>query len=259
MGARTQIPHRPCRLLSLPNYSMRVHARHLPIATVGLLLGCSGNATPPTLSNEAAKVLLEKEWNAGFPAQLGRVEFVSGPSAVSQNKVSAAVIPVYRVLVARGYLSLASDKNSPLDLSSIAEQTLNGSSATATVSATAAGRAAAAGTGRDSGAVLHFPVGEYRIEKIVSNDTIATSPEPLRLVQGLHTAVVDPALSAALAKLDGASARERRFRVLLRFDTQALRWTVVAIDLSDRTQDFTTRYVPDALRVVAEQAKSQDG
>jgi hypothetical protein len=234
----------------------------------------SANTKPVAidLSNGAVIAILESSWNYYLSEKifLGPTYFGNTtPFGRHGDSLHALALisdyPAYRALATKGLIKL--DELSLTDAPPAAHP--NGPRLeivrAATVNLTPAG--AKLGNVDNKTNTVTFVLGMYHVEKIMSNKTVATNEGNYRLVQGTHVLDIAQEFGDVWAELGWPTYRERRFRVIFKYDTTNFlfkqtgqAWRVApasngrftAQDTGPRNGDFTSANVPptlDQLRV----------
>lgn len=219
----------------------------------------------PLISNAAIIAILEPEWNyyVREPISLGPTYFGNTTSFGRYGESTYALelasdYARYQALATKGLIKL--DELSMID----APSTVNGRSPEIkwawTVSLTPAG--AKLGTLDNKKNTVIFVIGTYRVEKIVSNTAIATNDGNYRLVEGTYVLDFVQEFSDVWSTLGWSTYRERKFRVILQYDTTGdyfkmskKPWRVaiasngrfMAKDVGPRNGSFDTNNVPPTL------------
>lgn len=229
----------------------------------------SGTAktTPATidLSSGTVVAILEKQWNYYLrerlfigPTYFGNTTTFGRHGGSLHTLQLNSLFPMYRALATKGLIML-----NELSLSDAPPSVFSGGARierAATVSLTEAG--AKLGLVDNKANTVTFVLGVYHVEKIISNNTVETSEGNYRLIQGTHVLDIAQEFADVWAELGWQSYRERRFRVIFKYDTTddffkatGQAWDVpiasngrfTAQDTGPRNGDFTSANVPPTL------------
>lgn len=229
--------------------SIPIVGRCYLVILVAILSGCRSDSY--ALDDSRAKEIIEREWSKEFLVfQLGVVEFVTERPNPSAKREAYANLPYYRAFAQHGLLSLKNERDLTSKFSGWSDflsLTQSGVQYLATVEATDAGRKVAFSDSANDQSAIKFKTDKYRVEKIVSNDTIDVMPDRYRLLQGLHSVDIDAAFFHAVKQIGELTVRERRFRCLLKYDPFTEGWTVVIYDVAERSKEFSTNNVPETI------------
>lgn len=210
---------------------------------------------PSELSSIAVAAILEPSWNyyAREEIFLGTTYFGNTTSFGRYGGAPLALAlesdyPVYRALAARRLITI---KPFRLDELPSAVRTSGASiNHAATVGLTNIG--GTVGINDTLASTVTFVFGTYGIEKITTNIPIRTSEGIYRHVEGEHAFDLVQQFSSLWAEVGRPTYRERRFRVVLQYDTTEAKWKVAhasngrftAEDTGPRNGDFDSANVP---------------
>jgi len=215
---------------------------------LALLVGCA--AKDGELSDSAAKSTLEALWDqSDLGIVLGEVSFVRENPNLAQRTDLMSELALYRAAAAAGLITIVNEK----DLSANhqgwnAMNPFNSSAPWQSAFVAVAGKGKNQGTVKQVGQVdeLNLKVASYKIDAIVSNDSMHLGADRYRVVLGTHTVSVRPEFREAFAQARGQET-ERRFKVLLKYDPFAKAWLLEAMDLANKTVDFATANVDNRI------------
>jgi hypothetical protein len=219
-----------------------------------------GATSPPQdrsdLSNKAIGAILEQSWNFYVRAEifLGATYF-GNTTSFGRNAGSLHALalisdyPTYRALATKGLIKLEELSLAEAPPATRAARLQRA----ATVSLTQ--ERAKLGSVDNKKNTVTFVFGTYRVEKIVSNTSIDTKEGNYRFVEGTHVLEPQQEFSDLWAELGWPSYRERRFRVVFKYDTTRSQWGVAvasngrftAEDVGPRNGDFESSNVPPTL------------
>jgi hypothetical protein len=208
------------------------------------------------ISNKAIGAVLERSWNFYVRAEifLGPTYF-GNTTSFGRNAGSLHALalisdyPTYRALATKGLIKLEE-----LSLADAPPATRVAKiQRAATVSLTQEG--AKLGSVDNKKNTVTFVFGTYRIEKVVSNTPIDTKEGNYRFVEGTHVLEPRQEFSDLWAELGWPAYRDRRFRVVFKYDTTRSEWGVAvasngrftAEDVGPRNGDFESANVPPTL------------
>ncbi len=211
----------------------------------------------PNLSNEAVITILEPSWNyyAREEIFLGTTYFGNTTSFGRHGDSNHALAlisdyPTYRALATKGLIKIDN-----LSLSDAPPAVLSSAKIdrAATVTLTQAG--AKLGNVDNKANTVTFVLGTYRIEKIESNTAVDTKEGNYRLVQGIHVFDIGQNFGDVWSETGKPTYRERKFRVLFKYDPTEVKWKVAtasngrftAEDIGPRSGDFESANVPPTL------------
>lgn len=234
---------------------VRGHQVSLQQALANITSSISDRQSMPKLDNAKISSILEETWN-----YYAREEIFLGPNYVGnttsfgryQDAPGALALmsdyPTYQALAKRGLLGISSlnlsDAPSAI-ISSGAELEL-----AANITLTPAGsRLSRFDIGRNT---VTFVFGTYHVQTITSNETIQTSDGVYKLVEGTHAFALDPQFSDIWGEVHKPTYRDRRFRVIFKYNTTDAKWEIAAAsdgrfsaeDTGPRDGDFESNEVP---------------
>lgn len=224
----------------------------LPIVFIS---SCSSEAIGA--SDREMRAALESAWYQNdFRAASGNVRFVARgrKSDAAKGEDLASEFPLYRAYAEKGYLTISDEHNlakSSAGWDDWFQMTQNGTRMTARVEITALGRQKGNVERTGETETLSLPLGEGRIEEIITNDLFKFGVDQFRVVQGTHTYSIPSDLAKAYAEARGgkgeAMGPERRFKALLKYDVFEKKWKVEATDIGPRNGEFTTNKIDQAV------------
>ncbi len=211
------------------------------------------------LGDSSAKSIIESEFNkpGEFAMSSGNVRFMGGITGhkpnYSKGEDDASEFPLYRAFAAMGYIAIIDER----DLSrgrggwdDFFELSQKGVRRTAQVAITDLGRQNGEVVKRGEIEKLLVRVGTSKVETIVSDDPFEFGVDKYRVVQGTHTYDIPNDLAAAYAEARPQSAdlgRERRFKVLLKYDPFEKKWELLEANIGPRAGDFRSNSVDRTL------------
>lgn len=217
-------------------------------ASVFLAVACSRD--PARLTDGAAADVFLSEYGKEHIQQitLGPLAFRTQDSE-SPADTSISVYPLYQSFAKAGLIALENERDLSTGFSGWSDflaQAQQGVQRVANVKLTEAG--AKLGKLQDvrigDNSFVNFVVGEYEVEKIITNELIDINGEKYRVILGTHVFNVNPALSDAVAQTRIPTDRDRRFRALLKYDAVTSKWKMEGADSSRRDTDFSSKIVP---------------
>ena len=218
-------------------------------------LAWAGCASPEHLSDSDARAVIERVWNAAdVGLVLGDIMFVSGNADTSKGRDSITEWPLYEAFARNGVLSVRNVRDLTGQFTGWNDffaLTQSGVRKTATIAATDQGKAR--GTLKHVGAFdeLWIKVASTTVESIAANDEDIVGTDKYRVIVGTHTYSVPDEMSAAFEAARGWDhVKERRFKVLLKFDPIDKDWKFVAADIGKRSDDFRTNQVGQTLQAL---------
>ncbi len=240
----------------------RAGRRHHSLAALAilLLLGCSSRNAPS--GDSEVRAAIESMFNEpDVGVGIGDIGFGTGRSDIRKSQDQLSELPIYRALAAKGLISIANERDLTSNFGGWGDWfalTQDGIKRTATVSiedenlkqlppCKAEGGNVNCRVRFDGVDQLWLRIGKSKIQDIVANDSVLIGATRYRVVMGTHTYEVPPDLQAAMDSARGAMGRERRFKVLLEYDPFVKRFKLVALDLAERSKDFSSSSVDDLL------------
>jgi len=221
------------------------------------------------LSRAQIAQVLESTWNyyeseeiylgancVGNSTSFGRL---SGPCALALE----SDYPTYRALADKGLLTITESRIDALPPGSLPSYA--NAQFVATIALTAAGERVAALDPSKQTATFTF--GSYHVDVILKNETIQADSGSYRLVEGTHVFDVNPKLADLRATLGRTeSERERRFRVVFKYDEQSSKWKVAnasngtstAEDIGPRTGGYESDNVPPTVAELERRNQGND-
>lgn len=184
----------------------------------------SANTKPATinLNNRTVIAILEPEWNYYLrekiflgPTYFGNTTSFGRHRGSLHGLQLVSLYPLYRALATKGLIKL-----DELSLSDAPPAVLSSGTRierAATVALTQEG--VKLGHVDSKANTVTFVLGVYHVEKIISNNTIDTNDGNYRLIQGTHVLDIAQEFADVWAELGWPTYRERRFRVIFKYDT----------------------------------------
>jgi hypothetical protein len=210
--------------------------------------------------------ILERSWNFYVrekiflgPTYFGNTTSFGRHHGTLHSLALISDYPAYRALALKGLITL-----SELSLTDAPSSVFSGGGPpvklerAATVSLTEAG-ARFGDLDKEANAVT-FVLGTYQVEKITSNTAVTTSMGNYRLVEGSYVLNIVPEFNDVWGELGWPKYRDRKFRVLFKYDSARSQWDVPAAsngrfsaeDTGPRGGNFESENVPptvDQLRM----------
>jgi hypothetical protein len=224
---------------------------------IGMLVSAvalSHCSRPYSLGNDEARTLIETLWNQpDVGLVLGNVKFVAEDPDTSKGRESIQEWPLYKASAKSGVITIANEKDltNSYSANDWFNLTQSGIRKTATIGLTERGRAGGIAKKKGNFDELFVKVANTKIESIVGNDEEVVGTDRYRVVLGTHTYDVPEEMSGVFEASRGWDhVRERRFKVLLKYDPFDKQWKVVAADISKRTEDFRSNNVGRALQAL---------
>ncbi len=183
---------------------------------------------------------------------LGAVKFVTENPDMAKGRESVKEWPLYQAFAKRGVITISNEKDLTKSFTGWNDWmslTQSGIRRTATVKLSDGTKAS--GTVKRIGDFdeLWVKVATTKVESIVANDEELVGTDRYRVVLGTHTYDVPVEMSAAFEASRGWNhVRERRFKILLKFDPFDKQWKMVVADLGTRTEDFSSNSVGSTLQ-----------
>jgi hypothetical protein len=183
---------------------------------------------------------------------LGAVKFVAENPEMAKGRESVSEWPLYEAFAKRGIITLSDERDLTRNFGGWDDffaLSQSGVRRTATVRLSERGKAA--GTVKRDGAfdVLWLKVATTKVETIIANGQESVGGDQYRVIMGTLTYDIPPDLAQVWEASRGWNhVRDRRFKVLLKYDPFDKQWKMVAVDTSKRTEDFATNNVGMALQ-----------
>ncbi len=217
-------------------------------STLLTITACSGE-NPPSLSDTTAAAIVQERWNmaAAVLINLGPVQFHPGNTS-SETQPPISEYPIYQAIARMRLIELDNEPDDSKESLQHSDR-VAGVARILNVSLTHEGEKLATiqNVKNSNSRSASFRCGEYRVEKIISNNPLQISGEKsakYRAVLGTHVYESKPEFREACVRRGEPETREHRFRALLRHDPIANSWSVEVSDAAPRKAEFESENVP---------------
>jgi len=202
------------------------------------------------LPDYQATAIIEETWNRPFRLAIGELVVVSGvesalKSDVTKRKILQNEVPLYELLEKHGLVQLTEQHPTAGGSSNGIDQAPDPGISAMTVAPTQKALTLEKRTGKtpEAGAVW-LPEGKFVVTKIVSNEPETKGLDQYRVVVCAYDAVWDPEWKALLEEAQKQTvSSQRKAVVLLYYDPNTGRWSVVTQDLANTDAPFATSHV----------------
>lgn len=223
----------------------------LVISMLVVLQGISASE----LSDDAAKNVLEELWNdEALLIPLGELTVVDGVlSKPKAGQITQAHMKIFEECEKLGLVKITLTK----DLSKEFKGWNDWMKLTAGVRGSIVVEATDRGRSHEESSdevvpsdFLRLPAGEFVVQGIVSNEEKSAGMDKYRVVLGKHRVDLSFELYRLYSRLGVPAKKEGKFAVLLKYDPFDDSWSIVAQDLANREEEFSTENVNQAMRKI---------